>query len=72
MRKVGSARVSAALGRHYQTESAHDIERAHETVIESLKSQHPDWVDEQGECPRCVAYEYELADPAGGSAEQTK
>jgi len=55
-----------------ENERAHDIERAHETVIESLKSQHPDWVDEQGECPRCVAYEYELADPAGGSAEQTK
>ena len=55
-----------------ENERAHDIERAHETVIESLKSRHPDWVDEKGECPRCVAYEYELADPAERSTEETK
>jgi hypothetical protein len=56
----------------HETKHAHDIERAQETVIESLKSQHPDWVDEKGECPRCVAYEYELADPVERSAEETK
>lgn len=53
-------------------DTAHDIEQAHETVIESLKAQHPDWVDENGECARCVAYEYALADPATPGPEETK
>lgn len=35
---------------------------AEEIVLESIKAQHPEWVDEaSGECAQCVAYEHELA-----------
>ena len=27
-----------------------------------INSQHPEWVQENDECPSCVIYEYELAE----------
>lgn len=40
------------------------IEIAQEEVIAVIKEQHPDWIQDDGECPLGVIYEYALAEPA--------
>ena len=35
---------------------------AHETVLQAIRHQHPDWVNEDGGCPNCDSYEQKLAE----------
>ncbi|MGD9896911.1 MAG: hypothetical protein AB7T14_07565 [Candidatus Methylacidiphilaceae bacterium] len=52
------------LRRSVQSRRPLSISEAHDEVLEAIKHQHPHWVTgTMGECPRCVRYEYELADP---------
>jgi len=46
------------------------IEQAQEEVLDAIKRQHPGWVGPGGECPRCVSYEYELADASAQPKEE--
>ncbi len=47
------------------------LSEAEGLVLESIKAQHPEWVDPQsGECAQCVTYEHALARGDGdGSGE---
>jgi hypothetical protein len=38
------------------------VVQAQDEIINMIKSQHPEWVQENDECPSCVVYEYELAE----------
>ena len=38
------------------------VGEAQDEVISMINSQHPEWVQENDECPSCVIYEYELAE----------
>ena len=38
------------------------VGEAQDEVINMIKSQHPEWVKENDECPSCVIYEYDLAE----------
>lgn len=37
--------------------------RAEGSVLERLKREHPEWVDEDGNCPSCVVEEHNLVEP---------
>lgn len=37
-------------------------------VISAIKQEHPDWVEEGGVCPRCVAYYLNVIAGHGGHA----
>ncbi len=38
------------------------LAEAHDTVLQAIRYQHPDWVDEHGTCPNCDSYEQKLAE----------
>jgi hypothetical protein len=38
-------------------------------IHEALRREHPEWVDPNGECPVCEAYESRLAELLGLSSE---
>lgn len=41
-----------------------------EIVDEAIRCQHPEWVESDGTCPRCVSYVHELADEMDGRSSQ--
>ena len=42
--------------------------RLQQQVHEALRSEHPEWVEPNGECPTCEAYEWRLAELLGLSS----
>jgi hypothetical protein len=46
-----------------ESKSPDDVTKAHGETRDAIKKQHPEWVEENGDCPKCVTHEYELADP---------
>ncbi len=36
--------------------------QAHQTVLRAIREQHPEWVEKDGRCPSCEAYEHKLAE----------
>jgi hypothetical protein len=38
-------------------------------IHEALRKEHPEWVESNGECPTCEAYESRLAELLGLSSE---
>lgn len=48
----------------YPERKAHtNLEEATENLQSGLTNEHPDWVDQDGECSSCVSMTHELADP---------
>ena len=41
-------------------ENLHDI--AEQYMLEIIKNEHPDWVEQDGSCTRCEEYHYHLDD----------
>ncbi len=48
------------------------LDCAEKKVHSSVAKEHPEWVDDEGECPSCVSLEHELADPHNIPAEITE
>lgn len=42
------------------------LDAAHETALESIIHQNPEWVSADGSCDQCVRYEQELAEHSSG------
>jgi len=39
------------------------IDCAEKKLHTSVAQEHPEWVEENGDCPSCVSLEHEMADP---------
>ena len=38
------------------------LSQAEELALSIIKRMHPEWVDENGNCPACSSLEYEMSD----------
>lgn len=48
------------------------LNQAEEILQQAIKQQHPEWVQQDGNCPRCILHEYELADPFAAPEDDQK
>jgi hypothetical protein len=49
----------------------HSYSELQQQIHEDLRTQHPDWVEPNGDCPTCDSYELRLAELLGGLTERS-
>jgi hypothetical protein len=47
------------------SDQIHSFGDLQQQIHQDLRIQHPDWVEPNGDCPRCDSYESRLADLLG-------
>jgi hypothetical protein len=78
MSNSGSMTASDSLGRESKLKADVNLNRGNnmsdqihsfgdlqQQIHQDLRVQHPDWIEPNGDCPRCDSYESRLADLLG-------
>jgi hypothetical protein len=64
----GESKLRADLNLHWgnnMSDQIHSFGDLQQQIHQDLRIQHPDWVEPNGDCPRCDSYESRLADLLG-------
>jgi len=62
------SKVNAGLNLHrgkHMSDQIHSFGDLQQQIHQDLRMQHPDWVEPNGDCPKCDSYESRLADLLG-------
>jgi ribosomal protein L33 len=53
---MGKKKFCRICGRYTDEDIVDVCQESHNYIIESIKRQHPEWVEKDGACPKCLEY----------------